>query len=653
MARKAGRLLVEVFMSDKFSRKFAKVSKSVSSVGKNFDRIGKTATTRVTAPALLAGGAIARVGFNFDKAMNTVEAKGKLGVKTFDDLRKEAELIGSTTRNTAVGTAEAMAELSGAGLDTGQIFKSIRPVLNLAAVSTRSAAEEGEFLTDVMNSMGVPFEKAADIAAKLAVGTSAGSVKMVELQEAMKMATSDAKGWGDELPDVIAMTVALADAGVKGTMAGTGLSQAYLNLAQGLPRTTSAMKKLDVSVDDAEGKTRKLPDILQDIADKTKHMDPGRKKVKLFMDIFGVRGGKAMAKLVDRAQQSDRSLKDLINTVRTAGTPEMEKMIKTLEKGSVGPMFRFMSSIEGLGMAISRSGFLGALSELAETTAKFINKLSQANPEVIRMATKVIVVVAVLGPLLAILGKVVIGVGTLITVFSKIPMVLGAVKTGFLFLSGALIKIPIVASIATKGLLFLKAAFVILTGPVGWVIGAIAAMGAAIYAVRKKTGSWGKTLKFFGGLLLKNLLQPINLSINAIRGLLWAASKIPGGVGRAAGEGLKGLSELQDKMNVALTGSKSQSIIGATQELFAMGKGSDQPANTPTTTPLLQNRKDTGAQSAINRIATARALSFAKSEKENVVRIKFDNAPNGLRIDTGGGNYQNIGNSGEILLGGG
>jgi hypothetical protein len=161
------------------------------------------------------------------------------------------------------------------------------------------------------------------------------------------------------------------------------------------------------------------------------------------MAIFGQRGGPAMAALVS---QGSGALRQLSGELRDSAG-EAARIAGVQMEGFNGAMKGLKSAFEGLMISIAGSGLLDFASALAARVTVVIQRASELNPTLLRVAVVVGGLVAAIGPLLIVLG----------TALKFLPLL----KTGLLALSG----------------------------PIGWTIAAMAALVVAGVALH---GNWDK-----------------------------------------------------------------------------------------------------------------------------------------------------------------
>src|SRR5690606_28581143 len=114
-------------------------------------------------------------------------------------------------------------------------------------------------------------------------------------------------------------------------------------------------------------------------------------------------------------------------------------------EGFAGGMKALTSALEGLVLAIADSGLLEWATQLAERLTGFVQRLSETNPEMLRLGVIIAGVAAIIGPLLIVLGMMVNGLGVVAGIAGTVA---GAI---------AAISLPVLAVIAAIALLVVLA----------------------------------------------------------------------------------------------------------------------------------------------------------------------------------------------------
>lgn len=415
---------------DKFTTKMRGIEKRLKKFASGMDQVGKKLTTSVTLPAVAMGGAIVKSAYDFDVAINTVEAKAAKGSASMEQLREKAKQIGTETQFSFIQAAQGMEEMAAAGSNTGEIFKGILPVMQLSAATNYGVAESVDLATNVMNAWGLTAKELPKISAQLATGVASGAIDMQNLSDTMVYASSSASTWGDSIADVTALTAALGSVNIKGSVAGTAIANTYNRIGANTAGARDKLVGLGIAVKDATGAPRRMLDILTDLGKKTEGMKKF-KKMAIFQDVFGQRAFKLGAKMSENLLKVEGNVKTLGDQLQNVTETDLQNMVNIMNKGSVGPIRRFISAIQGAGLAIAESGLLDAVAWLADKLAIFFQRLAKTSPKLLKFGTIVVAVAAALGPLLIVLGAVVASVAKFAVIWPAIKIAIATVLGPF------------------------------------------------------------------------------------------------------------------------------------------------------------------------------------------------------------------------------
>lgn len=139
-------------------------------------------------------------------------------------LRKAAEDAGATTKFTATEGADALGNLTRAGLSAKDAIAALPAVLQLAQAGDIGLAEASEYVTKTVMGMGLAFTDAGRVADVLAAGANASNTSVTGLAQALSYAAPVAKSLGLDLEFTVAIIGKFADAGIDASRAGTALN---------------------------------------------------------------------------------------------------------------------------------------------------------------------------------------------------------------------------------------------------------------------------------------------------------------------------------------------------------------------------------------------------------------------------------------------
>ena len=139
-------------------------------------------------------------------------------------LRKAAEDAGATTKFTATEGADALGNLTRAGLSAKDAIAALPAVLALAQAGGIGLAEASEYVTKTVMGMGLAFSDAGRVADVLAMGANASNTSVTGLAQALSYAAPVANSLGLSLEFTVAMIGKMADGGIDASRAGTALN---------------------------------------------------------------------------------------------------------------------------------------------------------------------------------------------------------------------------------------------------------------------------------------------------------------------------------------------------------------------------------------------------------------------------------------------
>lgn len=376
--------------------------------------------TRLTAPIVATGGLFIKVAGDFEAAMNGVRAITGATGADFDALRDKAKRLGETTQFSASQAAAGMEFLGMAGWDTQQILTGVDDVLNLAAASGMGLADAADIASNVMSGFNIEAEEAGRVADVLASVAAAANTDVYQLGEAMKYAAPLASAAGWSLEETAAAVGFLGNAGIQGSMAGTGLNQMLSRLADTSSAGAKKLAGFGVAATNSSGAIRPLTDLLDDLADAG--ADVGD-----VMSIFGLEGGPKLQALLG---QGTEGLRELIVDLEGA-EGAAQRMADIRMEGFAGGWLEMKSAFEGFILAVADSGLLDWATALVNKLTGIIQKAAETSPEILKIGTIIAGVAAAIGP-------VVFAVGAFIAVLGSAISTVGGLTAGTSGLSSAL-----------------------------------------------------------------------------------------------------------------------------------------------------------------------------------------------------------------------
>lgn len=218
---------------------------------------------------------------------------------------------------------------------------------------------------------------------------------------------------------------------------------------KGTKAQAAAFKKLRVSVTDSNGNLRNSDDVFNDVISALGKMENETERDAAAMDIFG----KSAMELNPLIEDNGKTYKQLSETFEKYGLEFVDQ--ETLDAAndfndSLDTMKAIGAvTLQNIGTQLA-GYFAPALQKVVDLVGQLAAWLNTLSPETLAMITTVAAVVAVLAPLLLILGQLAFAVSSIITLVSTLGPV-------FAVLTGPVgIAIAIIAALIAIGVLLYK-----------------------------------------------------------------------------------------------------------------------------------------------------------------------------------------------------
>lgn len=403
---------------DKVEQKGEQTAKSATSrlnkIGSGLEKVGGKLTTHVSVPLVAVGTIAAKTGMDFEAEMSRVKAISGATGDQFKMLEDQALSLGQSTAFSASEVAEGMENLASAGFSTNEIMEAMPGLLDLAASSGEDLATSSEIAASTLRGFGLEANKTGHVADVLAKNAAATNAAVADTGEAMKYIAPNARAAGLSLEEVTAAIGELANAGIKGSQAGTTLRSALVRLAKPSDPAATAMERIGFTAFDSSGKMKSLATIMGELNEKTKNLTDEQKQ-NTIATIFGtealsgmtvlMQGGKeGLIDLTEQFKNCDGAAKEMAETMQDNTKATIEQAGGALETASI-KMLNIVAP---------------AIKDVADGIGDLADKFSALSPETQELILKMGMVAIAAGPVISTVGK---GV----TLFSKLtPLVTSA-----------------------------------------------------------------------------------------------------------------------------------------------------------------------------------------------------------------------------------
>ncbi len=225
-----------------------KTAKALGKVNQGFKDITKSVLSLKGALIGLTGGLLFKSAVSsaadFEEALDKIQAASGA---TFDEMARitaKAEELGGSTRYTATEVADGLNVLAKAGQNVDEQLLSISHVLSLAQGQGKSLDETAGFLVTTLKTLGLEANEVGRVTDIWSKAASMAYVDITDLGEAVKYSAAQAKIANLSAEGYAAALVKLAQNGIKGSAAGTGLAEVLKQLEFATTGTRTALAGL-------------------------------------------------------------------------------------------------------------------------------------------------------------------------------------------------------------------------------------------------------------------------------------------------------------------------------------------------------------------------------------------------------------------------
>lgn len=375
-----------------------------------------------------------QTGAAFDTAMSEVKAISGATGSQMDSLRQKAKDLGSSTKFTAVQTADAFKYMSMAGWKTEDMINGIGGVLSLAAASGADLGETSDIVTDALTAMGYAAGDAGRLADVMAAASSNANTNVQLMGSTFQYAAPIIGTLGYSMEDAAVAIGLMANAGIKGDKAGTALRATLTRLSTQPKECAMEMDRLGLSLTDSDGKMKSLDQVMQDLRVAFDGMGAAEKTATA-KHIAGANAMSGFLAIVNASEADFNKLTEAIKNSEGAAADMAAEMMNNLG----GDLITMSSNLEGLQLMLYEK-FEPALRKAVSALDTLIDAFKWLLKNGAPIAATITGVTTAVATFMLILKK-----EAIITAFLA---ALTKIKTGFLGLNAVMMANPIALVVA-------------------------------------------------------------------------------------------------------------------------------------------------------------------------------------------------------------
>ena len=437
----------------------------IDEAGKKIEAFGDSVTSagKAVMPASMAvaglGAAAVKTAADFDSSMSKVAAVSGATGDDLDALRDKAREMGAKTKFSASEAADAMNYMAMAGWKTEDMLEGIEGIMNLAAASGEDLATTSDIVTDALTAFGLSAQDSGHFADILAAASSNANTNVSMMGETFKYCAPIAGALGFSAEDTAEAIGLMANAGIKGSQAGTALRTIMNNLTGDIKLSGSALGEVTIATTNADGSMRDLSDILSDCRGAFAQLSESEQAAAAEALV----GKNAMSGFLALMNAGEGDIEKLSTAIANCdGTAE--RMAETMQDNLAGQLTILKSQLQELAISFGEM-LMPAIRAIVSKIQAFVDKLNHMSEGQQKAILTIGLMVAALGPLLVIIG----------TVISKV----GVAMQGFVRLASGVKKLGVAVKAGTGVFGKLGAALGGISAPVIAVVAIIAVLIAA------------------------------------------------------------------------------------------------------------------------------------------------------------------------------
>ena len=438
MATKIGSLFGDVSLrTAQLDKDIAKVGKKLKKLGGSMTSMGKSISTKLTAP-IAALGVAALVSFgNFEKGMNEVRSlMPDLNQGEFNDLSQDVRDLAVEMGINAVEATKALYQAISAGVPKDNAIEFLRVSSKAAIAGLTSTETSVDTLTSVLNAYKLSADEAEEVADVLFTTVKLGKTNFEELGGSIFNVAPLAAALNIPLEEVSAAVATLTKQGVPTAQAMTQIRGSLVALQKPNADMEAALRNMGYETGqallNAKGYQGSLNALREESGLTSSELTKAFGRVEAFGAVLALTG-----------QNFNGAIEDLQAMTDAGGA--MAAAFETNNEGFFRSWDKSLAIIREVGFQIGEQ-LAPMVSQVAASFKSWYESNKESVPGWIKLGMKVAAFAAVLGPILIALGTLVTIMGSAVTWIATLGIGLGALlhKSGVLQEAGEQLGLVIV-----------------------------------------------------------------------------------------------------------------------------------------------------------------------------------------------------------------
>lgn len=265
--------------------------------------------------------AITQVGMGFEREMKAVRAVSQATEEEFKNLSEAALDVGKNTQFTARQAAEGLKFLAMAGFDATTAVEALPGVVDLATVGFMDLGQAADIATNILTAYTLEASELSNVNDILAKMATTSNTTIEQAAEAFKYAAPLANTFKMSVADTATVFGLLANAGIRGSQAGTTLAQMMRKLANTTRETEPILDKYGITIrDKMTGAVKPFMEVIMEVAEAGMSVEESAKllgvRATLMQAIFS-RGTPAIKKYKETIYDASGAAQSMAEMIRS------------------------------------------------------------------------------------------------------------------------------------------------------------------------------------------------------------------------------------------------------------------------------------------------------------------------------------------------
>lgn len=394
-----------------------KLQNSLAGIGGSLSGVGKNLTVGLTSPLVLGLGLAVKQSLAFEEA--TADMSKVLSASD-EVIESMSQSVIKLTREIPLAATE-LQQISAAGAQMGVAQENLLQFTELVAKAATAfditAAAAGESVGKITNVFGIGVNESENLLGAINHLSNNMAAKAGEIINSLQRIGGTAKIFGLSAEEAAGLSAAMIALGRPPEVAATGIN-ALLNKMQTASEQSkkfqTALQSLGFSAEDLEESVReKGAASITDFLRKIESLDQAQRP-KVLTQLFGAEYQDDISLLVTNLNLLEKSLG--LATDRTATASSLQEEFAARSATTANQLQLAQNALSEIGITIG-SSILPVINQLLQQLTPLVSRFAdfaQANPEIIKIGVAIAGVAAVVGPLLVVLGSVISAISTIV-----------------------------------------------------------------------------------------------------------------------------------------------------------------------------------------------------------------------------------------------